>query len=178
MSFHVPQDDEWSKGYAEATANSIWEYAQSVLANERLLLDLGFSQGCTATDVVIAITVGDRLHPSWGFDYLGTDWKEQDRATLLKKLEERDSTVEQTLREVLDILEKDGYDTAVQHTLSSSPFQVVYLSRCQAESQHCIQELADLGLGTNELSDNLIERHGQYLVIGYFEVLSYYEIDE
>jgi len=168
-----PSDDE----LASSRTEHIYELAHRVLNNDVLIGELGFANRESIHDIVIAIRAGDRLHPRMGFDYLGADWKEISKDRLFEQTDERDEEVEAILENVLSRLETDGYQAARELTLTSSPFQVIYLSRSEAETRRNLDTLLSLGLGRNELSDNLCEKRGCNLVFGYDENISYFASD-
>jgi hypothetical protein len=169
--------DEFLQKLVIETSQNIWEYAQHVLKNAELLSELGFSDPSELVNVVIAIRAGDRLHPTQGFDYMGPQWRHIEENIRFQTQDARAELVEQILQRVLRTLETDGYGAAIDYSRTSSPFQVIYLSHNQTETEQCVRTLVDLGLGTNELSDNLLEKRGEYLVIGLDENISYYFMD-
>ena len=156
----------------------MWEHANAVVANPDLLKDLGFEAGCSIDDVVIAICVGDGVHPSKGTNYLGDDWRNMPPDDLHDATATRDKEAEAILQGVLEVLEKDGFDAAKSHAESVSNFQVVYLCRDLSQTFDVLESLIHQEMGRNELSDNRLEKKGEFLVIGYAENLSYFPIGD
>ncbi len=166
------------KEFSTIMAAEMWRYARSVASNEQLIKELGFRNSASVTKIVIAIRVGDRLHPTHGFDYLGPDWRQQNRDQVLNLISERDNEVDRIFHNTLVKLETEGYDSAVEFATTASRFQVVHLSQHEEETRTCIANLLELGLATHELCDNHLEKCDSSLVAGYFEAISYFELDQ
>ncbi len=164
----TPSDEAVSHG------SGIWGYIERTLSDEELLHDLGFPGRDAVKDVVVILRAGNRLHPTKGFNFLGPDWKDIEEETAFRLLGERQEAVEDILEEVLGLLETQGYEAARRHAESASEYQVLYMSRSETETQHSLQQMFDVGLGRNELSDDLLEKCGDYMVHGFHENLSYY----
>lgn len=96
---------------------------------------------------------------------------------MFTQLDERDEEVESILREFLETPESSGYESACRYADSASAYKVLYTSRSLEETSRSIQQMIAVGLGENELSDNLIERRGDTLIIGFDQNISYFAYD-
>lgn len=152
----------------------MWLRAEAVLEDEILLSEFGFPSRSDVKEVVMMVTAGDRLHPTEGFDFLGTDWKRIAESQRFQLLDQRQAAVEGIVNEVINTLISCGYAAAREVAKTVAPYQVVFLTNSEPETAVLIQELIDVGVGENELSNGDFGKQGALLYFRWDEVLSYY----
>jgi hypothetical protein len=160
--------------FAMLQARNMWLRAEAVLEEDILLPELGFPGRSDVEDVVMMVIAGDRLHPTEGFDFLGADWKKIAESQRFRLLDQRRAAVEGNVNAVINTLISCGYVAACEVAKTVAPYQVVFLADTEPETAVLIQELIDVGLGVNELSDSDFGKQGTFLYFRWDEVLSYY----
>jgi hypothetical protein len=175
MSTHDDQDDRWQpKDYARSKASKMWLRARMVFDDAVQLPNVGFPNRSAIERVVMLVTAGDRLHPAKGFDFLGNDWVDIDESERFRLLDEREAAVEEIVDEVVRTLVSRGYSAAQEDAKAASPFQVVFLSDSEQDTEALLLHLLQIGLGTQELSDCDFGKRGAFLYFRWDENLSYF----